>query len=47
MRETNPAGFEDTTIDYLLPLKQYIQRLPGWVLRPFGVAEYSLKSVVD
>ena len=47
VREANPAGFEDTYINYFLPLKQYIQRLPGGVLPPVDVAEYSLKSVVD
>lgn len=47
VREANPAGFEDTYINYFLPLKQYIQQLPGGVLRPIDVAEYSLKSVVD
>jgi len=47
VRETNPAGFEDTYINYFLPLKQYIQRLPGGVLPPIDVAEYPLKSVVD
>jgi len=47
VREANPAGFEDTYINYFLPLKQYIQRLPGGVLPPIDVAEYSLKSVVD
>lgn len=47
VREANPAGFEDTYINYFLPLKQYIQRLPGGVLPPVDVAEYSLKSVAD
>ncbi|MFU8887924.1 MAG: 5'-nucleotidase C-terminal domain-containing protein [Trueperaceae bacterium] len=47
VREANPAGFEDTYINYFLPLKQYIQRLPGGVLPPIDVAEYPLKSVVD
>ncbi len=47
VREANPAAFEDTYINYFLPLKQYIQRLDGGVLPPIDVAEYSLKSVVD
>ncbi len=47
VREANPAGYEDTFINYFLPLKQYIERLPGGLLRPIDVAEYSLKSVVD
>ena len=47
VREANPAGFEDTYINYFLPLKQYIQQLPGGVLPPVDVTEYSLKSVVD
>jgi 5'-nucleotidase / UDP-sugar diphosphatase len=47
VREANPAGFEDTYINYFLPLKQYIQQLPGGVLRPIDVAEYALKSVAD
>ncbi|MBW6454861.1 MAG: 5'-nucleotidase C-terminal domain-containing protein [Trueperaceae bacterium] len=47
VREANPAGFEDTYINYFLPLKQYIQRLPGGVLPPIDVADYPLKSVVD
>jgi 5'-nucleotidase / UDP-sugar diphosphatase len=47
VREANPAGFEDTYINYFLPLKQYIQQLPGGVLPPIDVAEYSLKSVAD
>jgi len=47
VREANPAGFEDTYINYFLPLKQYIQRLPGGVLPPIDVGEYPLKSVVD
>jgi 5'-nucleotidase / UDP-sugar diphosphatase len=46
VREANPAGFEDTYINYFLPLKQYIQRLPGGVLPPIDVAEYPLKSVM-
>lgn len=47
VREANPAGFEDTFINYFLPLKQYIERLPGGVLPPVDVSAYSLKSVVD
>jgi 5'-nucleotidase len=47
VREANPAAFEDTYINYFLPLKQYIQRLPGGVLPPIDVAEYPLKSVAD
>lgn len=47
VREANPAGFEDTYINYFLPLKQYIQRLPGGVLGAVDVAAYSLKSVAD
>jgi len=47
VREANPAGFEDTYINYFLPLKQYIQRLPGGVLPPIDVTQYPLKSVVD
>jgi 5'-nucleotidase / UDP-sugar diphosphatase len=46
VREANPAGFEDTYINYFLPLKQYIQQLPGGVLPPIDVAEYPLKSVM-
>ena len=47
VREANPAGFEDTYINYFLPLKQYIQRLPGGVLPPIDVGEYPLKSVAQ
>jgi len=47
VREANPAGFEDTYINYFLPLKQYIERLPGGVLPPIDLADYSLKSVAD
>jgi len=47
VRGANPEGFEDTYINYFLPLKQYIQRLEGGVLRPVDVGEYSLKSVAN
>lgn len=40
VREANPAGFEDTFINYFLPLKQYIERLPGGVLPPVDVSAY-------
>ena len=47
VREANPTAFEDTFINYFLPLKSFIERLPNGVLTPIDASEYSLKSVVD
>jgi 5'-nucleotidase len=47
VREADPTVFEDTFINYFLPLKQFIERLEGGALQPIDVSEYSLKSVVD
>ena len=40
VREANSAGFEDTYINYSLPLKQYFELLTGGVLAAVDVGAY-------
>lgn len=47
VRAADATVFEDTYINYFLPLKQFMERLDGEVLQPIDVSEYSVKSVVD
>lgn len=45
VREANAAAFEDTYINYFVPLKEYIEGLPNQTLTALDPAEYCLKSV--
>ncbi|MEE8441713.1 MAG: 5'-nucleotidase C-terminal domain-containing protein [Spirochaetia bacterium] len=47
VREADPAKFEDTSINYFVPLKEYIEGLPGQTLPALDVASYCLKSVAE
>ncbi len=45
VRAADEAKFEDTYILYYVPLKEYIEKLPGGTLPPLDTGSYSLKSV--
>jgi 5'-nucleotidase len=45
VRGADPAKFEDTYINYSVPLKEYVEKLPGKVLPALDPDEYCLKSV--
>jgi len=47
VREASPDNFEDTYINYYVPLKEYIEKLPGQILKPLDAASYCLKSVKE
>lgn len=45
VRETEAGNFEDTYINYYVPLKEYIEGLPNKTLPPISPEDYCLKSV--
>lgn len=45
VRASDPGKFEDTYINYFVPLKEYIEKLPQNVLKPLDPTSYCLKSV--
>ncbi len=45
VRDADPGKFEDTYIKYFVPLKEYIEKLPGQTLQPLDPDRYCLKSV--
>ena len=47
VRDADPTKFEDTYINYYLPLKEYIEELPGQTLPALDTASYCLKSVIE
>ncbi len=47
VREADPTIYEDTYINYFIPLKEYIEDLPDQTLPPLDVEAYTLKSVTE
>ncbi len=47
VRDADPTKFEDTYINYYLPLKEYIEELPNQTLPALDKDSYCLKSVID
>lgn len=47
VREKATANFEDTYINYYVPLKEYIEGLPNKTLPPINLNDYCLKSVTE
>lgn len=47
VRDADPTAFEDTYINYYLPLKEYIEGLPNQTLPALDTASYCLKSVQE
>lgn len=47
VRETDAGNFEDTYINYYVPLKEYIEGLPNKTLPPIDPENYCLKSVIE
>ena len=47
VRDEDPTKFEDTYINYYLPLKEYIEGLPDQTLPALDVDSYCLKSVTE
>lgn len=47
VRDKESANFEDTYINYYVPLKEYIEGLPNRTLPPIDPNDYCLKSVTE
>ena len=47
VRDADPTRFEDTYINYYIPLKEYIEGLPDKTLPPLNPETYCLKSVQE
>lgn len=47
VRDADPTAFEDTYINYYIPLKEYIEGLPGKILPALDPGSYCLKSVLE
>lgn len=47
VRDADPTAFEDTYITYYIPLKEYIEGLPGQILPALDPETYCLKSVQE
>jgi 5'-nucleotidase len=47
VRDADPTKFEDTYILYYIPLKEYIEDLPGQILPALDPAAYCLKTVLE
>ncbi len=45
VRDADPGKYEDTYIKYFVPLKEYIEKLPGQTLQAIDPELYCLKSV--
>ena len=45
VRDADPAAFENTHINYYVPLKEYLEELPNKRLEPIAYWDYCLKSV--
>ncbi|MBM7561133.1 5'-nucleotidase C-terminal domain-containing protein [Fusibacter tunisiensis] len=47
VRDSADANFEDTYINYYVPLKEFIEGLPDKTLQPIDTEDYCLKSVTE
>jgi 5'-nucleotidase len=45
VRDADPTKFEDTYINYFVPLKEYVEDLPAKTLTALEPQDYCLKSV--